>query len=282
MIPGFFQKLYQVLGQAVFPPKCLVCRTFFQPPARDADMDSKPVDSYAPTRVPSLQSQLDRLLAYYLCPACLRGLVEVESPICVCCGLPFKSRQGDDHPCGDCSASPKKFRIARAPLVYEQILTRVIHCFKYKGKIQLAEPLAAVLQSTFRRFWDQDSIDMIIPVPLHIKRLRKRGFNQAYLLVRNWNTAAGQSCSGLTDLRIERDVLVRTVSTAPQSALGRTDRAVNIKNAFTLIDPDRIIGKRILLVDDVFTTGATVDECARILLKFGAEHVDVLTLARAV
>jgi ComF family protein len=282
VIPGLLHKLYRVLNQAVFPPKCLVCGTFFQPPARDADLNSMPADGFAPARAPSPQSQLDRLLAYYLCPACIRGMVGVESPICVCCGLPFKSRQGDDHPCGDCIVSPKKFRIARAPLVYEQILTRVIHCFKYNGKIQLAEPLAELLQTTFRRFWAQDSIDMIMPVPLHIKRLRKRGFNQAYLLVRNWNTAAEQTCSGLSDLRIERDVLVRTVSTTPQSALGRTDRAANIKNAFALTDPDKIIDKRILLVDDVYTTGATVDECARILLKFGAGHVDVLTLARAV
>ena len=282
MISGFFQNLYQALGQAVFPPKCLVCRTFFQPPGRDADMDSKPADGYASARPPSLRNQFDRLLAYYLCPVCIRGMVAVESPICVCCGFPFKSRQGDDRPCGDCIVSPKKFRIARAPLVYEQILTSVIHCFKYKGKIQLAAPLAELLQTTFRRFWDQDSIDMIMPVPLHIKRLRKRGFNQAYLLVRNWNKAAGQNPTGRPGIRIERDVLVRTVSTAPQSSLGRAERAANIKNAFTLTDPDRIIGKRILLVDDVYTTGATVDECARILLKFGAEHVDILTLARAV
>ena len=281
MIPSLFQKLYQVLNEAVFPPKCLVCKTFFQPPARDAEIVSRPAGSHGNRPLP-LQSQPDRLLSYYLCSACIRGLVAVESPICVCCGLPFKSRQGDDHPCGDCIDSPKKFRIARAALVYEPILTRVIHCFKYKGKIQLAEPLAELLQTAFRRFWDQDSIDMIMPVPLHIKRLRKRGFNQAYLLVRNWNTAARTKRLRPVCLRIERDVLVRTVFTAPQSALGRAERALNIKNAFTLSDPDKIIDKRILLIDDVYTTGATVNECARILLKHGAEHVDVLTLARAV
>ena len=245
-------------------------------------MHSKRADGHASARPPSLQSQLDRLLSFYLCPVCIRGMVGVESPICVCCGLPFKSRQGHDHPCGECIDASKKFRIARAPLVYEQILTKVIHCFKYQGKIQLARPLGKLLHTTFRRFWDQDSIDMIVPVPLHIKRLRKRGFNQAYLLVRNWNTTAGKDGSGLPDLRVERDVLIRTAFTKPQSTLGRAERGVNIKNAFTLADPDKIADKRILLVDDVYTTGATVDECARILLKFGARQVDVLTLARAV
>ncbi|MEJ2166943.1 MAG: ComF family protein [Desulfobacterales bacterium] len=245
-------------------------------------MLSRSAGSQGQRRPLPAQSRPDRLLSYYLCSGCLRGLVAVESPLCVCCGLPFKSRQGDDHPCSDCIDSPKKFRIARAPLVYEQTLTTIIHCFKYQGKIQLAEPLAELLWAAFCRFWDQDSIDMIIPVPLHIKRLRRRGFNQAYLLVRNWNTAAGRNDSGRPDFRIERDAMDRTVFTAPQSALGRAERALNIKNAFTLIDPDKIIDKRILLIDDVYTTGATVNECARMLLKFGAGHVDVLTLARAV
>ena len=282
MIPGFLHNLYRILNEAVFPPKCLVCKRFFQPPGRDADIVQSPAGNHAPGWPLPLQSQLDGLLSLYLCSACVRGLVLVESPICVCCGLPFKSRQGGDHQCSDCIASPKKFRIARAPLVYEQILTTVIHCFKYKGKIQLAAPLAELLRTAYRRFWDQDSIDIIIPVPLHLKRLRKRGFNQAYLLVRNWTIAAGQNRTGNFDLQIERDALVRTVFTTPQSALGRSERAVNIKNAFALHDPEKIKDKRILLVDDVYTTGATVNECARILLKFGAEHVDVLTLARAV
>lgn len=282
MMPGLFQKLYQVLNQAVFPPKCLVCRTFFQAPGHDAEIGSRPAGSTAPAELPAMQSRLGRQLSRYLCPACIRGLVVVESPFCVCCGLPHKSRQGDDHLCSDCMDSPKKFRIARAALVYEPIMTGIIHRFKYQGKIQLADPLAELLWTAFRRFWEQDSIDMIIPVPLHLKRLRKRGFNQAYLLVRNVNTAPGQNGSGLPNLQIERDVLVRTVFTKPQSALGREERAFNIKNAFTLSDSDKIIGKRILLIDDVYTTGATVDECARILTKYGAEHVDVLTLARAV
>jgi len=161
-------------------------------------------------------------------------------------------------------------------------LTRVIHCFKYKGKVQLADPLAELLLTAYSSFWEIDSIDIILPVPLHIKRFRKRGFNQAYLLVRNWNILAGQSRCRPADLQIERDLLVRTVATEPQSALGRAKRAVNIKNAFDLKDRDKVKDKRILLIDDVYTTGATVDECARLLLNCGARHVDVLTLARAI
>jgi predicted amidophosphoribosyltransferase len=86
----------------------------------------------------------------------------------------------------------------------------------------------------------------------------------------------------LSDLQIERDVIVRNVPTVPQTGLGRRQRAANIKDAFELVDEAKIIDKRILLVDDVYTTGATVDECARLLLHHGAAHVDVLSLARAV
>ena len=271
------KKLYKIVNETVFPPKCLVCRSFIDPPQSEENGYSSAVDLSL-----NIQSQVERLFAKYLCWDCIRGLVVVESPLCSCCGLPFESRQGIDHRCGDCSASLKKFRIARAPLVYEQIFTEVIHCYKYKGKIQLARPLAELLLTAFRFFWDKDSIDVVVPVPLHLKRLRKRGFNQVYLLIRNWQTIAGQVHLDLNDLQIERDVIVRNVSTVPQTGLGRRQRAANIKDAFELVDEAKIIDKRILLVDDVYTTGATVDECAHLLLRHGAAHVDVLSLARAV
>ena len=273
VLSNLLPKFYQLVQEAVFPPKCLVCGNFFQPP------ESAPIGRELQL---TLQINVLSLLSPFLCPVCIRGLVAVESPLCSCCGLPFKSRQGEDHHCGDCIASPKNFRFARAAVVYEQISTEIIHCFKYKGKLQLARPLSELLLTTFRLFWDKDSIDLIVPVPLHIKRHMKRGFNQAYLLIRNWHTDAAQYLFDFSDLQIERNVLIRTVPTAPQTALGRKRRATNIKNVFDLTDKKKILDKRILLIDDVYTTGATVNECARLLLKHGAKHVDVLTLARAV
>jgi ComF family protein len=271
------KKLYKIVGETVFPPQCLVCRTFIRPPGGDCNGFPGQADLSL-----TVQIQVKRLLSQYLCRNCIGGLVAVESPLCSCCGVPFESRQGIDHRCGDCSASPKKFRIARAPLVYEQIFTEVIHCYKYKGKIQLARPLAELLLTAFRLFWDKDSIDVVVPVPLHLKKLRRRGFNQVYLLIRNWQAIAGQMPLDLGNLQIERDVIVRNVPTVPQTGLGRRHRAENIKDVFELVDETKIVDKRILLVDDVYTTGATVDECARLLLRHGAAHVDVLSLARAV
>jgi ComF family protein len=172
--------------------------------------------------------------------------------------------------------------MARAPLVYDQTILNVVHCYKYKGKIQLAGPLGGLLLATFNCFWDKDSIDVIVPVPLHFKRLRKRGFNQVFLLIRNWKKFAAASHIDLSGVRIERNAIVRAASTSPQTGLGRKARMTNIKNAFKIQYKEKIKDKTILLVDDVYTTGATVNECARLLLKGGANHVDVLTLARAI
>jgi ComF family protein len=271
------KRLYKILTRTIFPPKCLVCKRFLNPPEGDNDGFPEAVDLSA-----NLQMQVGRLMSEYLCRDCIDGLTAVESPLCSCCGMPFESRHGLDHPCGECSTSPKNFRIARAPLTYEQVFTEVIHCYKYKGKIQLARPLGELLLMAFGLFWDKDSIDVVVPVPLHIKRLRERGFNQALLLTRYWQTINGHLPFDPSDLQVENDVLVRSIPTAPQSGLGRKQRAANIKGAFGILDRAKIIDKRILLVDDVYTTGATVDECARLLVHHGAAHVDVLSLARAV
>ncbi len=281
MISKFLPKICQILKETVFPPKCPVCNNFYRPP-NDGGGVSRGCDGATNTLALSLRDHIDRVMASYLCPNCIRDLGVIASPLCTFCGLPFRSRQGPDHSCGDCITSPKNFRIARAPLVYETIFTEVIHCFKYRGKIQLARPLGELLLTSFMFFWDKDSIDVIMPVPLHIKRLRSRGFNQVYLLIRNWPAmAASRSCDPAR-FRIERDVLIRDVPTLPQTAFGRSQRAVNIKNAFDLKSEEKIVDKRILLVDDVYTTGATANECARLLLNRGAQQVDVLTLARAV
>jgi ComF family protein len=149
-----------------------------------------------------------------------------------------------------------------------------IHRLKYGGKTSLSKPLSALARDTFYQFWDAGSIDLFLPVPLHIRRLRERGFNQAHLVNKKWSRLEGIPLDGLT--------LSRSRWTEPQTSLARAERRKNVKGAFSLRHPDRVRGRRILLVDDVLTTGATINECARVLMKAGAECVDVLTLARAV
>ena len=133
------------------------------------------------------------LMTPFICPTCMAGFLPVESPLCSRCGFMFTSREGDDHVCGDCIASPKCFRMARSAGIYEQALLSVLHRFKYGGKIRLAGPLAMILSAVLRKHWDVGSIDMVIPVPLHRKKLKQRGFNQAGLLIKAWQQNNGRS-----------------------------------------------------------------------------------------
>ena len=197
----------------------------------------------------------------------------MASPLCSRCGMVFKSREGEDHLCGRCLEHPGVFTRARAAGIYDHTLRIAIHALKFKGRVHLAAPLGELLFDTFQQYWSAADIDVVAPVPLHRNRFRRRGFNQAYLLVRRWRLPAG------TD--IVRDLLVRNRATPPQTGLDRRQRRMNIKNAFSVRRPGRITGKRVLLVDDVLTTGATVNACAGILIQDGAARVDVLTLARA-
>ena len=125
-------------------------------------------------------------------------------------------------------------------------------------------------------------MDLIVPVPLHVKKLKKRGFNPSFLLVKDWIRIAEFLHVKVPDIPINIDVLERKRWTEPQTGLGRKERLANVKNAFHIKNGSKINGKSILIVDDVYTTGATVNECAKVLLKGGAGQVDVLTLARAI
>jgi ComF family protein len=148
-------------------------------------------------------------------------------------------------------------------------MAEAIQRFKYHGDIKLAAPLG--------RFWEKiDFEDLffeaIVPVPLHPTRLRERGFNQALLL--------GRILGKIHDKRVLVTPLKRIRNTLPQVQLDHGERAKNVREAFAVMDPKKIKDRHLLLVDDVFTTGATVNECAKVLKKSGAKTVSVLTLAR--
>jgi ComF family protein len=200
--------------------------------------------------------------------------VSIASPFCSKCGLPFVSREGDDHTCSECLSEKRYFGIARASGVYEGTLMEALHRFKYTKKTALSKPLSFLAAQTFSRFWDGHGIGLVVPVPLQIRRLRERGFNQAVLLAKG--------VGRLGDMPVDPFVLVRTRWTEPQTSLSRKERKKNLKGAFAVRKPENVRGKKVLLVDDVYTTGSTVNECSRVLLRAGAHSVDVLTVARAV
>jgi len=271
-----FLRIVRSLTDAFLPVRCAACRSFFRTNRCASDA---PRFTENDTDV---LSGGERILSSVICGQCLSDFVPVESPLCTTCGVPFKSREGDDHLCGECLRRPRHFRRARAAAVYSPVMMALVRAYKYNGKIQLAQPLGVLLASTYRRFWPEADIDLILPVPLHSKRFRHRGFNQAYLLVRDW-AGPDSPLAGLSPaVVIAKEVISRIRPTASQTGLGRQDRLQNIKKAFR-VDKKPLIEERcILLVDDVYTTGATADECAKTLLKSGAARVDVLTLARAI
>ena len=267
-----------IILDTVFPAKCLVCSQFFEP------VLTKPVmgrSSKSETEITDAFTQSQRVLSAYCCEGCLKAFTVVSSPICSSCGLMFKSRQGQDHLCGDCITQPKEFRIARAALAYDRQFMAVVHRFKYAGKIQLAGPLGTLMRNAYMRYWDKETVDLILPVPLHTLKFRKRGFNQSYLLIRRWKAKSASMMGEVFDIPVNTEVLIRTKATVSQTGLNRQQRLKNIKGAFSLKIPEKVIAKKVLIVDDVYTTGATVNECARVLREAGAEQVDVLTVARA-
>ncbi|MBW2109643.1 MAG: ComF family protein [Deltaproteobacteria bacterium] len=256
---AFFQEVWQAFWAAVFPRKCLICGKLegMAVEARSSEVGAWPEQ-----------------MAVWFCGTCCRSIAPVVPSFCVRCGRPYASRQGPGHTCLECLTRQWYFEKARAFGLYQGSLLEAIHRFKYGGKLSLARPLSSLMRRTFETFWEKESVDMVVPVPLHRRRLRKRGFNQAYLL--------GSGVTGKNGIVLDGRALYRRRKTEPQTGLSREQRQKNIRRAFAVRWPERVQDRKILLVDDVFTTGATADACAQVLMEAGAARVDVLTLARTV
>jgi ComF family protein len=207
------------------------------------------------------------------CTECAGTFRKVEHPLCTVCGLPFKTHTGPDHICPGCSESPPAFEIVRSALVYEGAVRRAIHRFKYSGHLYLNKGLGDILADFAEDVYQREPWDCVAAVPLHPSKLRERGFNQALMLARR--LAKRIPC------RVLPDALVRERRTPPQTELSRKDRVGNVRGAFRAVGSN-VAGSRVLLVDDVMTTGATMRECAKTLKRAGAERVVGVSLARSV
>ncbi len=263
---GRLRRLGQALTTFLFPARCAACRSFW-PPAMP-EVGGGVVSFDGPAHASGI-----------LCPDCLNQCRWVQSPLCSRCGLMFKSRVGEDHRCSDCLTQSGHYGRARAVGIYEGGLMDLVHQLKYQGRTALIPSMARMLRDTYRRCWQGRAVDLAIPVPLHPRRLRRRGFNQADLLLRAW-LKSGVGGPGPPGPDRETRILLRNRPTPPQTGLDRRARRRNMRGAFMVRDREKIQGKRLLLVDAVFTTGATVEEAARVLRAAGADVVDVLTFVR--
>lgn len=200
-----------------------------------------------------------------VCDICRTRLVRVRAPFCQKCGKPLLSEEREY--CQDCSRKAHEFRTGRAPFVYDQIMRRSIAKFKYGGRKEYASFYAEeILRRSAREIllW---KAEVLVPVPLHASRKRKRGFNQAELLAKELSYRSG--------IPMDPKLLVRVKKTRAQKELNDQERLENLKNAFSVREGP-IPYKNIILVDDIYTTGSTVDAAAKALKERGAEQVYVL------
>ncbi len=202
------------------------------------------------------------------CQTCFDGVEALPAAHCSCCALPFISEVGNTHLCSNCIRHSPDYQKVFAAGLHTRTLRQAIHKFKYSGSVNLDLPLGQLLA---RQLDFADRIDLIIPVPLHPTRLRKRCYNQSLLLAR--------ILSRQMNVSVAVDMLLRTRKTVPQQGLSAAERAVNLRGAF-IVDKS-LEGKSLLLVDDVMTTGATAARCAKVLRAAGAHEVNVAVVARA-
>jgi len=234
------------LADLLFPPFCAVCRERLGAGRRDP-----------------------------LCGRCWDRLERITGPVCRVCGTPlprFSVASGAAATCGMCRMERPPIAYARSAARYGDVVREAIHALKFKGRRAMAAPLGDLLVETAARHLGDRRVDLLVPVPLHRRRERERGFNQADLLARRVAAAWG--------VPVGHRVLVRRAATAPQTELTARERWANVRAAFAVARPEAVRGRHVLLMDDLVTTGATARACARCLVRAGAESVGLLTVAR--
>ena len=204
----------------------------------------------------------------FICLSCRRALPRITPPICPKCGRP----QASGILCPDCAGWQAAIDGIRSPFRFEGAMREAIHRLKYQNLRALAVPLASMLQEYLNS--SPLDVDVLMPVPLHRKRLRERGYNQARLLA--------QELGRLINIAVADDVLVRRRHTPPQARTTTVqERRLNIADAFACLD-GRMRGRKVLLLDDVATSGVTLDACARVLKANGVASVWGLAMAREI
>lgn len=207
-----------------------------------------------------------------LSPASWQALNFISDPFCDMCGLPLEIAVFDHTGllCGGCTAEPKIYRQARAAVKYDDASRQLILAFKHGDQMHLTLTFVPWLRRAGHELIKD--ADLILPVPLHWLRLLKRRYNQSAILA--------ERLSRETGVAHDPDLLKRTRHTPVQGHLSSKDRYKNVRDAFSVRDKTKILNKKIILIDDVYTTGATVQECTEVLYAAGAGRVDVLTVAR--
>ncbi|MEN6621748.1 MAG: ComF family protein [Smithella sp.] len=238
-IKGLFNDVCDI----IFPPQCLACTEIINQPAKK-----------------------------HFCSDCFEKINFITDNFCPICGMPYLVNPAGRHVCGSCLENKPYYCQARAVAAFETVIMDTVHKFKYGRNISTGHALGSFMADFAFPDFDFSEFSLLIPVPLHVNRLRERGFNQSLLLANQ----IGRKYK----LPVDFSLLKRSKSTLTQTGLNKAEREKNVKGAFTVVDGEKIKGKKIILIDDVFTTGATINECAKVLFKAGAQKTAVLTLSR--
>lgn len=209
----------------------------------------------------------------YVCGECRTDVRSIEAPFCGCCGLPFHGDISGTFECTNCREMELHFASARSAVMARGRVLEAIHRYKYDGQLWFEEFLAELFIRGARDWFSERHVDALVPVPLFPVKERERGFNQAGRLARRLGAAV--------NVPVRTDLLKRVLPTPTQTRLSRQQRAANMRNAFALKRDERLNAATVVLIDDVFTTGATASACAKLLAKAGAGPVIVWTVARA-
>jgi ComF family protein len=241
-LPNIMNRNTRAVLDVLFPPLCIACRA----PVRDTGG---------------------------LCAACWSGIAFLEGPMCDCCGLPFEIDPGPGTLCGACHAKKPAFDKARSVMQYDEASKGPLLGLKHGDRLDLVPGLSRWLARAGRELIDDAGL--IVPVPLHPLRLWQRRYNQSAELARRLGALCGKA--------VDNEALVRKRGTPSQGEMPSAKaRRRNMLGAFAVRPGAALKGANVLLIDDVFTTGATVEACARALKRAGASQVSVLTLARVV
>jgi ComF family protein len=210
-----------------------------------------------------------------LCAGCRERLAPRRAGFCPACGLTYADAAAEPYLCGPCRSAPRPWRNFAWHGPYEGLLGDLLRAFKFNSRLGLSRLLAALAREAWERAAQDGPTgpapDLAVPVPLHPRRLAARGYNQTLLLARDLARSHG--------LALDPAALSRVRDTPPQVRLAGVERRENIRGAF-VADRARVAGRGALLVDDVMTTGGTLEEASLALLRAGARSVDVLVLAR--
>jgi ComF family protein len=207
-----------------------------------------------------------------ICPNCVESIREIGEPLCQQCGQPLPEDSHDEALfCGQCLIAPPTYDRARYGVKYKGAVQEAIKSLKYGGALHVAGALSHLLTDAFNRHYEPAEFDVILPVPIHRKKLRERGFNQVVVLAEKLSARVG--------IPLDRSSFVKSVDTPPQASLSRKERLINLRGSFRVARKDAIENKRILLVDDVATTGSTIREAARTIRNAGGARIDALVLA---